>query len=363
MQDIEKYKSAIIQIATPYNMGTGFYIAEYDLIVTNEHVVRDNCEVIIAGANFKKQIAKVLYLDISYDLAFLSAPKSIEGEIVDLKFAQEECKVGVAALAIGYPFSMPYEHSLGIISNPGEKRGDIDYIIHSAALSPGNSGGPLINEQGEIIGVNTFVIEKEQNKGFSLPVTYLGKILNAFKGGAGKTAARCYACSNIIFEQEKELKYCPECGSSIQLPSMIAPFEPVGCAYTIENMLAELGHNVELTRRGPNNWAIQEGSAIISISYYEKTGLIIGDASLCNLPQQNIQPLYEYLLRQNHKIEGLTLSIKGKEIVLSLLIYDRYLNAETGRKLFQYLFERADYYDNVLVEEYGASWKYDNGIT
>jgi len=69
--------------------------------------------------------------------------------------------------------------------------------------------------------------------------------------------------------------------------------------------------------------------------------------------------MHEYLLRQNHEIEGLTFSIRGQDIVLSLLIYDRYLNAETGMKLFQHLFERADYYDNVLVEVYGAIWKYE----
>lgn len=362
IENIEQYKDVLIQIATPYNMGTGFYLSEYDLIVTNEHVVRDNCDVVIAGATFKKQIVKVLYLDIIYDLAFLSAPQGLKKEIPRLLFSEQAVEVGAAATAIGHPFSMAYEHSRGIITNAGEKRGDLDYILHSAVLNPGNSGGPLLNDQGEIIGVNTFLTDHEQNICYSLPVKYLEELLKTFNSRTGETAARCDSCSNIIFETQMTSRYCPECGSSIQLPSMIEPFEPTGCAYTIENMLTELGHDARLTRRGPNNWMIQEGSAIISISYYEKTGLIIGDASLCNLPQQNIQPLYEYLLRQNHKIEGLTLSIKGKDIVLSLLIYDRYLNAETGRKLFQYLFERADYFDNVLVEDYGASWKYDNDL-
>ena len=75
------------------------------------------------------------------------------------------------------------------------------------------------------------------------------------------------------------------------------------------------------------------------------------------MPKDNINPLYEYLLKQNYEIEGLTFSIKENDIVLSLLIYDRYLNMDTGMKLFKYLFERADYYDNILVEEYGAIWK------
>jgi len=331
---IETYRNLIVQIATPYNMGTGFYLPE---------------------------IVRVLYLDMKYDLAFLSPPVFENGEdFPKAKLGNDDFEMGDTVLAVGHPFSMSYTAIQGLISNPSEPRDDINFIHHDASLNPGNSGGPLLNSNGEIIGINTFIADTDNNIGFSLPVSYFKAAIEGFKQGKSDTAARCYGCLNMIFEHELTSKYCPECGGKIELPSMIEPFEPVGCAYTIENMLAELGHDVKLTRRGPNNWGIREGSARISISYYEKTGLIIGDASLCNLPPQNIQPLYEYLLRQNHIIEGLTFSIRGQDIVLSLLIYDRYLNGETGRKLFQYLFEKADYYDNILVEEYGASWKYDD---
>ena len=355
---LEIYKSLVIQIATPYNTGTGFYLSEYDLIVTNEHVVRDNNEVIIAGAQFEKQVSKVLYLDMKYDLAFLSPPIIENAELPKTKFGSGADKIETPVFAVGHPFGKQYTAIQGMISRFDDFEDDINYIHHDAALSPGNSGGPLLNESGDIIGVNTFVIDRDNNIGFSLPASYLKSALEAFKEGGAVTASRCYSCLNIVFEHEMTSRYCPQCGVKIQMPSLIKPFEPYGCAYTIENMLEELGHEVKLTRRGPNNWEIQQGSAIISISYYEKTGLIIGDASLCNLPPQNIEPLYEYLLRQNHEIEGLTFSVKGQDIVLSLLIYDRYLNAETGRRLFLHLFEKADYYDNILVEEFGASWKY-----
>ena len=82
-----------------------------------------------------------------------------------------------------------------------------------------------------------------------------------------------------------------------------------------------------------------------------------GDAYLCSLPKTNIKPLYEFLLRQNYTLEGLALSIKDQAIILSLIIHDRYLNVETGLKMFQNLFEQADHYDNILVEEYGAVWR------
>jgi len=161
----------------------------------------------------------------------------------------------------------------------------------------------------------------------------------------------------LVFENDKKDKYCPNCGSKIEIPSEVEEYEPIGVAKTIENMLVDTGHRVHLARRGPFNWEVEQGSAKISVSYYEKTGLIIGDAYLCSLPQKDIKPLYEFLLRQNYENEGLTFSVKGQDIVLSLFIYDRYLNKATGVKLIQHLFDRADYYDNILVEDYGAIWK------
>jgi serine protease Do len=162
-----------------------------------------------------------------------------------------------------------------------------------------------------------------------------------------------------VDESNIDGQYCPFCGTRVKLPSQIEDYEPIGVAQTVETMLEKSGHDVQLSRRGPNNWDIRQGSARISIAYYEKNGLITGDAYLCTLPKKEIGPLYEYLLRQNYDVESLTFSVKEQDVILSLLIYDRYLNVETGLKLFTHLFERADYYDNILVEEYGAQWKYD----
>src|SRR5215212_11849240 len=74
---IEQFQNAIIQIATQTSTGTGFYVKEFDLIVTNEHVVSDNAEVTIAGKLFQKTLSRVWYTDRKHDLAFLEVPKEI----------------------------------------------------------------------------------------------------------------------------------------------------------------------------------------------------------------------------------------------------------------------------------------------
>lgn len=356
---VDIFKEIVIQIATPYSTGTGFYVSDYNLIVTNEHVVRDNSSLTIDGKGFERQIADVLYVDPKFDIAFIAAPKSLAKLHVSLE-KEDQLAEGNQVIAIGHPFGLKYTATTGIISNLLHEQFGITYIQHDAAINPGNSGGPLVNLEGKIIGINTFIIKDGNNIGFSLPVNYLIDTLVAFKKGQNQPGVRCNSCLNIVFEKTVDHGYCPHCGAKIIMISDIEPYEPIGISRIIESMLAALHFNVELSRRGPNNWQITHGSAVVNISYNAKNGLNICDAYLCELPSQGIDEIYSYLLRQNNELEGFCFSIKDQDIILSLLIYDQYLNQETGVKLFEELFTKADYYDNILVESYGAVWKKQN---
>lgn len=354
---VETYKNAVIQIATPYSTGTGFYLKAPNLIVTNNHVVEGNREVTVEGVGVPRQISRVLYNDAKFDLAFLEMPTK-NGDLPNLQIAPLVVREGERVTAVGHPFGLRYTFTQGIVSNPRHIHNNIDYIQHDAALNPGNSGGPLVNTEGSVIGVNTFVIKDGNTIGFSLPSKYLGEALDAYQEGNGETAVRCESCLNLVFENTIETgDYCPNCGSKVELSSKIELYQAEGVGLTIENMLTQLKHDVRVSRRGPNSWEIRQGTAKINIAYHQQNGLILCDAYLCTLPKDNIKPLYEYVLRENYRNEGVTLSVRGQDIILSLLIYDRYLRDDIGVKLLSNLFEKADHYDNILVEQYGAKWR------
>ena len=160
-----------------------------------------------------------------------------------------------------------------------------------------------------------------------------------------------------MFTQGEACGYCPHCGSKVLLPQDVKEYEPIGINKTIEDILLNLGHEVKLARIGPNLWEVIEGSAKVYLAYHEESGLIIGDSLLAQLPKREIGALYEFLLRENHRLENLSFSVKGNDIILSLIIYDRYLNVETGEYQMKRLFEKSDHYDDILVETYGAIWK------
>lgn len=352
-QIIETYKAVVIQIATPYSTGTGFYLKGFDLIVTNEHVVRENNEAIIANPNISKQMVDVIYVDPSHDLAFLSPPKETIKTSISI-MSNNNLAQGDQVIAVGHPFGLKYTATQGIISNLRHEQNDIKYLQHDAALNPGNSGGPLINRNGEVIGMNTFVMKNGDNVGFSLPSEYLLQALEEFVANNKIPAVRCNSCKNLVAEAEEKFNYCPFCGSKIKLIKDIEKYKPTGISKSIEDVISSLEFDTDLSRRGPNHWELIEGSAKVNISYYQKTGLIVGDAYLCKLPKQNIKALYTYLLRQNYELESLVFSVKNQDVILSLLTYDQYMDLEIFTKLMQHLIEKADHYDDILIKAFGA---------
>jgi serine protease Do len=357
-QIIEQYQKAIIQIATAGGTGTGFYVKEFDLIVTNAHVVADDAEVTIAGKAFDKALSRVWYTDRKHDLAFLQAPTGIE--LPEVRLGQyEQMKDGDAVVAIGHPYGLNYTATQGVISKVDRIRDGLKFIQIDAAINPGNSGGPLVNMSGEIIGVNSFIIRGGDNLGFALPVNYLRDALQMYLPNKGQASARCFSCGYLVTTGNIDSKkYCPSCGTELKLPEIPEKeTELTGTAKTIEDVLRELGKDVRLAREGVNNWSVKEGSAKIKITYNPENFFIAGDAYLCQMPADaaKIKPLYQFLLEENYRTNGLVLSCVKQNIILSSIIYDLDLTKEGGADVFRNLFQKADYYDDFLKKEYNCT--------
>jgi len=144
------------------NQGSGFIFAD-GLLMTNAHVVNGSDKVIVGLTNGKKLEAKLIGQDFFTDLAVLKIegkgpwPKAKLGNSAKIK-------VGDWAIAVGNPFGLENTVTLGIISNLnrnvtqlGIYDKKLELIQTDAAIIPGNSGGPLLNSDGEVIGINTLI--------------------------------------------------------------------------------------------------------------------------------------------------------------------------------------------------------------
>ena len=144
------------------NQGSGFIFAD-GLVMTNAHVVNGSDQVIVGLTNGKKLKAKLIGQDFFTDLAVLKIEGKGPWPIAQLGDSTK-VNVGDWAIAVGNPFGLENTVTLGIISNLkrnvtqlGIYDKKLELIQTDAAINPGNSGGPLLNSNGEVIGINTLI--------------------------------------------------------------------------------------------------------------------------------------------------------------------------------------------------------------
>ena len=155
--------------------GSGFIISTDGKILTNAHVVDGASEVTVNLKDGRSFDGLVLGTDTLTDLAVIQ----IEADnlpIVKLGDS-DRLAIGEWAIAIGNPLGLDNTVTTGIISATGRNSSQIgvtdkriDFIQTDAAINPGNSGGPLLNAKGEVIGINTAIIENAQGLGFAIPI-------------------------------------------------------------------------------------------------------------------------------------------------------------------------------------------------
>lgn len=156
----------------PAGSGSGFLFTPDGLVLTNAHVVEGGPFVEVTSADGHASRAEVIGTDPDTDLAVLAMPGS---GLPCLTFADaRHIKVGQIAIAVGNPLGFSHTVTSGVVSATGRSlrtgagRMVDDVLQTDAALNPGNSGGPLVNTAGQVIGVNTAVIRPAQGIAFAI---------------------------------------------------------------------------------------------------------------------------------------------------------------------------------------------------
>jgi len=156
------------------SLGSGVIVGEDGLIVTNEHVIRDADEIVVRLSDRSEYRAKVIGADVRTDVAVLRIQPPGKLPVATLGDSSR-LRVGEFAIAVGNPFGLESTVTLGVVSATGrnadpDHEGGDDFIQTDASINPGNSGGPLLNAQGEVVGINTSMVTTAQGIGFAIPI-------------------------------------------------------------------------------------------------------------------------------------------------------------------------------------------------
>jgi len=202
---VDKTKNAVVKIDVfktaqgklrPAGSGSGFIFSSDGMIFTNCHVVEGAEKIMVSLLNENEIEATLIGKDPDTDLAILKI--YTEGYSVARLGDASALQIGQVVIAIGNPYGYQHTVTTGVVSALGRTLQTqsgrlVDNVIQSdAALNPGNSGGPMINTDGEVIGVNTAVIQDAQGLSFSVDINTAkeiarqlistGKVFKAYLG-------------------------------------------------------------------------------------------------------------------------------------------------------------------------------------
>ncbi len=169
---LDAARRAVVQVRSARGGGSAFFVThDPTLLLTNEHVVAEQPQVQVSTEDGRTQMAEVIARSAALDLALLCVPTPGAG----LAWARD-AHLGERVYALGHPWGRPWSLSRGVVSGLGratfgpDREGD--YVRSDVTLAPGNSGGPLLNARGEVLGVNSMVWAG--GLGVAVPATVAG---------------------------------------------------------------------------------------------------------------------------------------------------------------------------------------------
>lgn len=228
-QIFEQARESVVAVRCGQALGSGFFVRADGLLITNRHVVGYEREVLVQTADGRQEPGAVVRAFPEVDLAFVRIDG---GNRPVLPLAPEgSVRVGQAVLALGHPHGLSNTLTRGIISAVDrEVRGSL-YLQTDAAISSGSSGGPLLNEYVEVVGVATLGMGEGQGLNFAVPAEVVLRRLERLRSEEARLqkgrGVYCVVCGLLSAGGA----YCPGCGVELgEKRGAAARLQPAACA-------------------------------------------------------------------------------------------------------------------------------------
>jgi len=245
--------------------GSGFVISEDGYILTNNHVVANASKLQVTMENGEKYEAKLVGKDESIDLALIKITPT--HKLLTLPLGDSDAlRVGEWVIAIGNPLGYEHTVTVGVVSYIGRKLFDTSldhYIQTDAAISFGNSGGPLINGRGEVVGINAAISSRANSIGFAVPMNTATTILPQLR--AHGRVARGYigvALKDVNPDLERSLGLTVHRGALVQdltqgSPGQRAGIRPYDVIVSVDDDPVDTGEDLirRISTRAPGSAA------------------------------------------------------------------------------------------------------------
>lgn len=178
IKDATVHITAYTKQGRGFSMGSGFFISSDGEIITNYHVIKSAYALEVTLLSGEKYVvSSVISYDSEQDIAMLKINLS---DTPFIKISSEGVKTGDTVYALGSSLGLVDSFSSGIVANPDRVISGMSYIQMTAPISSGNSGGPLVNSKGELVGINTMTATYGQNMNFAIKAEVIGSLAKTY---------------------------------------------------------------------------------------------------------------------------------------------------------------------------------------
>lgn len=357
---LDRIRASVVGVRAGGDFGTAFVALPNGLLVSNLHVVGYNAQVQLKAEGGPEVPAKVVHADSKKDLAFLMPRRSLG--LSPLPLARSaEAQPGQVVLAIGHPLGLSFTVTQGILSATERVVRGVKYLQTDAALNPGNSGGPLLDREGKVLGVNSWVRRGGQNLGFAVPVHLFLAELERFSGPAEEILSRevSYHCPECSTPHGRDLDRCLQCGLPL-------PFTAGGSALfhsqayaqgerSVNRLIAGLGFQANQVWVGEGLWCLPQPSGEVWVQLDQEGRYVDFSARLARLPPMGHEALFRFLLTLNDLTTGpCRLFLQGEVISLALTEPTAFLNHKELSAGLGLLLAMSEELRPMLRSAYGA---------
>lgn len=350
---------SIVGIRAGAGTGTG-WVGAPNVIVTNHHVVGYLSEIDIKTYDGERMRARVIHADPRNDIAFVVPLEPVELPALELG-PSDSVERGEPVVVIGHPRRLSMTVTRGIVSAPMRRMERSVVMQTDAAVNRGNSGGPLLDLHGRVLGTIRFIFNEAQNLSFAVPVHEFAAALRALPSEREvllglQPVYRCPVCNSAYSIEDRGCRTCGE-------PIPFSDFSVLSMgtqAFTraeqsARRLIQRIGFVPERVRIARGIWRLDYRANSVVVVVEPDGRHVSFNAALARLPERDFEPFYRFLLTANDWSSGpCRLGLAGETVVVSFAEPSEFLNEQEVAGGLTYMLELADRARAVLANQFGA---------
>lgn len=357
----DRVLASVVGVRAGGGRGTGFIVADNGLIATNLHVVDHSptAEVNVNGGELVG--ARIVFADTALDLALLAPDTPLGPPPLPLGDS-EALAPGDPVVAVGHPMGLDATVTRGIVSATARRRRGVTYLQTDAALNPGNSGGPLVDRRGHVVGMNTWIRRDGQNLGFAVPTHLMREHIERHSGPlhevrAAQPTYRCASCSTAYVPGDAR---CLSCGERVGFRNAAAftsgTRQHARATHAIPRLLQSMGYDPERCRVDQDLWRLPHDSTDVWVLLHPEGRHVAFMSILCHVPEHQHEACFRFLLTANDWSTGpCSLAVAGDVITASFAEPTDFINEQEVVGGIRYLLGLSGHLSALLSERWGCA--------